>query len=43
MTGPAAQIAYAVLANWAVEKDPHDEVLAAMREIGRRIRHAVGG
>lgn len=43
VTGPAAQIAYAVLANWAVEKDPRDEVLAAMREIGRRIRHAVGG
>jgi beta-lactamase class A len=36
--GPAATIAYAVLANWPAAEDRRDDVLADMRRIGRAIR-----
>lgn len=41
--GPAGEVAYAVLANWADEVDPRDEVLAAMRRLGEQIRRQVAG
>ncbi len=40
--GPAATVAYAVLASWT-DDDLRDEVLADMRAIGRAIRTHVGG
>jgi len=43
VTGPDQRVAYAVLANWPDGQDPRDQVLAGMREFGRRIRRAVGG
>lgn len=41
VAGPRGSISYAVLANWAVDTDPRDAVLATMRVIGSRIRAAV--
>lgn len=41
VTGPAATVGYAVLANWPAGTDPRDDVLATMAAIGARIRAAV--
>ena len=41
--GPAATVAYAVLASWADGEDRRDAVLGDMRGIGRLIREHVGG
>jgi len=41
--GPAATVAYAVLASWADGEDHRDAVLRDMRGIGRLIRDHVGG
>ena len=43
VTGPATSLTYAVLADWAGADDVRDPVLATMRELGRRLRRAVGG
>jgi len=47
VTGPAASVSFAVLADWAAGSDEHvsdprDAVLATMREIGQLIRSHVG-
>jgi beta-lactamase class A len=41
--GPAATVAYAVLASWGETEDRRDEVLRDMRRIGRLIRDHIGG
>ena len=41
--GPQRALAYAVLAEWEPDQDPRDDVLDAMRSVGRRLRAAVGG
>lgn len=41
--GPRRALAYAVLAEWEPDRDPRDDVLSAMRSVGRRLRGAVGG
>lgn len=41
--GPAASVAYAVLAEWAEDDDPRDAVLDRMRAIGTTLRRHVGG
>jgi len=43
--GPAAEVAYAVLASWPdeAERDPRDRVLADMASIGAAIRTHIGG
>lgn len=43
VTGPTGAVGYAVLANWDAQQDNRDQVLAGMRDIGSRIRGAVGG
>jgi beta-lactamase class A len=45
VTGPAASVAYAVLASWPDDavRDPRDRVLAEMAAIGAAIRTHVGG
>lgn len=43
VSGPAATLAYAVLATWPEQADPRDAVLAAMRAVGQQLRSAVGG
>lgn len=44
VSGPAASVSYAVLANWSPEvSDRRDEVLETMRAIGRLIRSYVMG
>jgi beta-lactamase class A len=40
--GPAATVAYAVLANWTGD-DLRDAVLPAMRDMGRGIKTHIGG
>jgi beta-lactamase class A len=40
--GPAATVAYAVLANWTGD-DLRDAILTDMRDIGRAIRTHIGG
>ncbi len=42
VTGPAATLAYAVLATWPEHVDPRDAVLADMRRIGVGLRRAIG-
>ena len=44
VAGPAAAVAYAVLASWSADavNDPRDRVLADMRAIGAEIRRHVG-
>jgi len=44
VSGPSTSLTYAVLADWAgAADDVRDPVLATMREVGRRLRRAVGG
>ncbi|MET0694359.1 MAG: serine hydrolase [Propionibacteriaceae bacterium] len=41
VSGRDGAVAYAVLANWAPDADPRDEVLDMMRDMGRAIRRFV--
>lgn len=41
LSGPARTLAYAVLAEWDDDTDHRDDVLAAMREVGIRLRGIV--
>lgn len=45
VVGPAAEVAYAVLASWPddTDRDPRDRVLADMAAIGAAIRTHIGG
>lgn len=43
VTGPSGALTYAVLADWEGRGDVRGPVLAAMREVGSRLRQAVGG
>jgi beta-lactamase class A len=41
--GSSTELAYAVLANWPADEDHRDGVLAAMRDLGARLRDRLSG